>query len=96
MSQHIDLVVLKVNEEYENNSDDSITITHHLESSEKCKVKIISSDSDNELANAFPGSTDKEPKAEQTNEQQNENPSGTNSRIQCKYLLKLNHILILY
>ena len=96
MPQHINPVVLKVNEQNENNSDDSITITHHLESCEKCKVEIISSDSDNELANAFPGSTDKETKSEQTNKQQNENPSKTNSCIQCKYLLKLKHILILY
>ena len=90
LSQHIDPVVLKVNEENEDNSDDSITITHHLEGSEKCKVEIISSDSNTELANAFPSSTDKEPKSEQTNKQRNENPNKTNSCIQCKYLLKLN------
>ena len=46
LSQHIDPVVLKVNEKNEDNSDDSITITHHLEGSEKSKVEIISSDSD--------------------------------------------------
>ena len=78
---------MKVNEENGNNSADSITITHHLESSKKCKAEIIISDSDNELANAFPGNTDKEPKSEQTNEQQNENPNETNSCIQCKYIL---------
>ena len=94
LSQHIDPVVLKVNEENEDNSDDSITITHHLEGSEKCKVEIISSDSDNELANAFPGSTDKKLKSEQTNEKQYESPNKTNSCIQCKYLLKLNLYII--
>ena len=89
--QYIDPVVLKLNEENEDNSDDSITFTHHLEGSEKCKVEIISSDSNNELANAFPGSTDKEPKSEQTNEQQNENPNKTSK---TKYLLKLNLCII--
>ena len=69
LSQHIDPVVLKVNEENEDCSHNSITITNHLEASEKCKVEIISSDSDNERINAFSGSTDKEPKSEQTNEQ---------------------------
>ena len=64
MSQHIDPVVLKVNEKKEDNSDDSITITHHLKGSEKCKVEIISSDSNIELANAFLGCTDEEPKSE--------------------------------
>ena len=57
--QHIDPVVLKIKEEYEDNSDDSITITHHLESSEKYKVEIIILDSNNELANAFSDRTDK-------------------------------------
>ena len=94
LSQHIDPVVLKVNEENEDNSADSITITHHLESSEKFEVEIISSDSDNELAMAFPGNTDKEAKSEQTNEQQNEDPNETNLYIQCKYLLKLNQYII--
>ena len=94
LSQHIDPVVLKVNEENEDNSDDSITITHHLEGSEKCKVEIISSASDDELANAFPDNTDKEPKSEQTNEQRNENHNKTNSCSQCKYLLKLNLYMI--
>lgn len=42
--------VLKVNKENEENSGDFITITHHLEGSEKCKVEIISSDSNNEPA----------------------------------------------
>ena len=67
LSQHIDPVVLKVNEKNEDCSDNSIT--NHLEASEKCKVEIISSDSNNERINAFSGSTDKEPKSEQTNEQ---------------------------
>ena len=37
--EHIDPIVLKVNEENEDNSGDSITITHPLEGSEKCKLK---------------------------------------------------------
>ena len=74
MSQHFDPAVLKVNEENEDNSDDSITITHHLEDPENYKVEIIISDSSNELANVFPDSTDK------TN-QQNENTNETNSCI---------------
>ena len=73
MSQHTDPVALKVNEENEDLSDDSITISHLLENSDKCKVEIISLDSDKELVNAFLDSTDKEPKSEQINEQQNEN-----------------------
>ena len=87
MSQHIDPAVLKVNEENEDNSDDSITITHHLEGPENYKVEIIISDSSNELANVLPDSTDK------TN-QQNENTNETNSCIQCKSLLKLNLYMI--
>ena len=62
---------------------------------QKWKVKIISIDSDKELANAFPGSTDKEPKSEQTNEQRNENSNETKLCIQCKYLIKLNLIFVL-
>ena len=73
MSQHTDPVALKVNEENEDISDNSITITHLLENSDKCKVEIISSDSDNELVNAFLDSTDKEPTSEKTKEQQKEN-----------------------
>ena len=76
--QHIDPVVLKIKEEYEDNSDDSITITHHLESSEKYKVEIIILDSNNELANAFSDHTDKESKSAQTNEQRNENTNEKN------------------
>ena len=68
--QHIYPVVLKVNEEHEDNSHNSITITRHLEDSVKYKVEIISLDSYNEIANAFSDSTDNEPKPEQTNEQQ--------------------------
>ena len=78
MLQHIDPVVLKIKEEYEDNSDDSITITHHLESSEKYKVEIIILDSNNELANAFSDHTDKESKSAQTNEQRNENTNEKN------------------
>ena len=85
--QHIDPVVLKIKEEYEDNSDDSITITHHLESSEKYKVEIIILDSNNELANAFSDRTDKESKSAQTNEQRNENINEKNLYIHCKNLL---------
>ena len=59
--QHIYPVVLKVNEEHEDNSHNSITIAHHFEGSEKYKVEIISLDSYNKLANAFSDSTDNEP-----------------------------------
>ena len=91
--QHIYPVVLKVNEEHEDNSHNSITITHHLEGSVKYKAEIISLDSYNELANAFSDSTDNEPKSEQTNKQQNEN-NEKNSYIQCRYLLKLKLYMI--
>ena len=53
MSQHIDPLVLKFHEENEDIFDDSITITHHLEGSEKRIVEIISSDSNDELAMLF-------------------------------------------
>ena len=92
--QYIDPTVLKIKEEYENNSDDSITITHHLESSDKCKVEIIILDSNNELPNAFPESTNKEFKSEQTNKQRSENTNEKNLYIHCKYLLKLNLYMI--
>ena len=91
--QHIYPVLLKVNEEHEDNSHNSITITHHLEGSVKYKAEIISLDSYNELANAFSDNTDNEPKLEQTSEQQNEN-NEKNSYIQCRYLLKLKLYMI--
>ena len=85
LPQHIDPAALKVNEENEDNSDDSLRIAHPSKGSEKCKVGIISLHNDNELANAFPGSTDKEPKSAQTNPQQNENPNETKLCIQSEF-----------